>query len=129
MNDFNHHGWLDLPNRQGRVRDATPAEVAGDMNDTDQHVFYEVDHYAGHNELAREMRELHGYDYAAQQAKHDEMWGRIKFVLMIFVLGVAFIAGIITAARGADNGQWKDLPPEVRKWFQSPRIAPCCSLA
>jgi hypothetical protein len=114
MNDFNH--------------DEVMQEVFG-ADGYRRRLGKELKSYADHKELARQMRELHGYDYAKHQAKHDEMWGRTKVALMIFVLGVAFIAGIITAASGADNGQWKDLAPEVRKWFQSPRIAPCCSLA
>src|SRR5260370_22534817 len=131
MYGFDHHGWLQLPNWEGQMRDATLAEAAGEYDHQRALAIIsrlpeprasDIDHEA----LARELT---GYDYAAHQRRHDEMWGRIKVALMIFVLGVAFIAGVITAARRADNGQWKDLPPSVREWFQSPKIKPCCALA
>lgn len=45
---------------------------------------------------------------------------------------VAALAGMIAGtilANAADRGQWGEAPDSVRKWFQLPRIAACCSIA
>src|SRR5882672_3888910 len=119
MNDFNHHGWLDLPNRQGRMRDATPEEQANS--------------YVDHKELAWQMRELHGYDYAAQQEKHDRKWAQARYRLLMAVLVAVGLALLVGLARGADVGQIPpDVPDHIRSWFKgvrSPNGVPCCNIA
>jgi hypothetical protein len=81
------------------------------------------------NAVARDL----GYDYAAQQAEHDRRWAQTQARMAMAVLLGAMVGiilgGLVVLTRAADNGQWNDLPPNVRQWFQSPRIQPCCSLA
>jgi hypothetical protein len=48
------------------------------------------------------------------------------------IASLVFCAVSVTAATAMDRGQFANVPPEVREWFehlQSPKGAPCCSYA
>ncbi len=111
MSGFDHHGWLQLPNCEGQMRDATPAEAAGE--------------YADHKELARQMQ------MSPRDRAVDVAFAVVKFLVAVifFASLVIFVASMIDMAHGADNGQWKDLPPDVRQWFNRPKISECCALS
>jgi hypothetical protein len=48
------------------------------------------------------------------------------------VLTIALLSGAPFAATAFDNGQYKDVPDNIRSWFKSvrsPRGVPCCDVA
>jgi hypothetical protein len=48
------------------------------------------------------------------------------------IASLVFCAVSVTAATAMDRGQFANVPPEVREWFehlQSPKGVPCCSYA
>jgi hypothetical protein len=59
--------------------------------------------------------------------------GRIDIMLhTLRVLTIALLSGAPFAATAFDNGQYKDVPDNIRSWFKSvrsPRGVPCCDIA
>jgi hypothetical protein len=51
---------------------------------------------------------------------------------LIKTLGIALVTGAPWAASAFDNGQYSNVPDNVRSWFKavrSPRGVPCCDIA
>ena len=58
----------------------------------------------------------------------------VSAVLLVLIPTLIGVAVSVVAAKARDNGQWSDLPKNVRQWFQSlkqpdhPRLS-CCGEA
>jgi len=58
----------------------------------------------------------------------------VSALLLVLIPTLIAVAVSVVAAKARDNGQWSDLPKNVRQWFQSlkqpdhPRIS-CCGEA
>lgn len=45
---------------------------------------------------------------------------------------LAYLSALATAAFAFDNGQYEDVPPDIRAWFKSvmaPNGVPCCDIS